>query len=85
MFRCLIHIHLVYLVTVFMISTVSGKKENDFCERDEITGSCKSKVSSKQDEGEDDGPCWMENETKIQPKITKKDEKLVRLDGVKVC
>ena len=84
MFRYLLHIYLVYLVTVIIISTVSCLKENDFCERDEITGSCKSKVSLKQD-GEDDGPCWMENETTVQPKITKRDEKLVRLDGVKVC
>lgn len=85
MSRCLTYCYLILLFTFIVICRVSCHEKNDFCERDETTGSCKSNVSSKQDKVEEDGPCWMGDETTSKPKKAKRNEKLVRLDGVKVC
>lgn len=56
----------------FLFGKISCKLE--YCEKDEKTGLCKV-------EEDDDGPCWIKEQIEKEPM----NERLVRLDGVKVC
>ena len=72
--------------TIFLLlialSNISCHQSNDFCERDEDTGSCKKKVSTEDISEEE--PCWVKEEASVKPDSLESQQKLVRLDGVKV-
>ncbi|XP_065064704.1 uncharacterized protein LOC135690936 [Rhopilema esculentum] len=76
------HSYWTLFLLLFALSSISCHQSNDFCERDEKTGSCKKKDST-QDLSEDE-PCWDKEETSVKPDSLESQQKLVRLDGVKV-
>ena len=67
--------NMILLICAVLLPQVLCRQE--FCEKDDNTGLCK--VGDTSDE-EEDGPCWIEEEA---PKKNV-EQKLVRLDGVKV-
>ena len=62
-----------------LVGKLSCKRE--FCEKDDNTGLCK--VDGSFGDDDDDGPCWIQGDNNDAPKKTV-EERLVRLDGVKV-
>ena len=67
---------LASLIFITLYIRVLCKRE--YCEKDEKTGLCKV---DEHDNEEEDGPCWFQEES---PKPVP-EQKLVRLEGVKVC
>lgn len=81
-------LHFIKLVlcvlVLFHTCEVLCHQEDDFCDRDEKTGACKSRTSSAAEEEEaEDEPCF-EKEEEPTAKPKREIQNLVRLDGVKV-
>lgn len=71
----------ILLVTNLILLGPAVSKQ-EFCEKDDKTGLCKTEedVTKLFNDDDDDGPCWFNEGTSEKPTH----EKLVRLDGVKV-
>ena len=68
---------IIFLILIIPLSQLLCEQQR-FCEKDEKTGLCN--VDEFHDE-KDDGPCWIQEESPEKSA----EQKLTRLDGVKVC